>query len=98
MTDKYFEKYIKETDSITLSKEADEAIYNDLLKACKAQKGDYIMTYKKKHTMRIGLIAAALVAVLAATAFAAINAHIEMKRTDYGQSTEMDFTIQIRWK
>ena len=35
--------------------------------------------------MRIGLIAAALIAVLAATAFAAINAHIEMKRTDYGQ-------------
>lgn len=91
MTDKYFEKYIKETDSITLSKEADEAIYNDLLEACKAQKGDYIMTYKKKRTMRIGLIAAALVAVLAATAFAAINAHIEMKRTDYGQTTEIDF-------
>ena len=42
------------------------------------------MTYKKKRTMRIGLIAAVLVAVLTATAFAAINAHIEMKRTDYG--------------
>ena len=48
--------------------------------------------------MRIGLIAAALVAGLAATAFAAINAHIEMKRADYGQTTEIDFTIQIRWK
>lgn len=42
--------------------------------------------------MRIGLIAAALIAVLAATAFAAINAHIEMKRTDYGQTAEIDFT------
>ncbi len=73
-------------DSITISKEADESIYDDLLEACKAQKGDYIMTYKKKRTMRIGLIAAALVAVLAA-----INAHIEMKRTDYGQTTEIDF-------
>ena len=91
MSDKYFEKYIKEMDSITISKEADEAIYNNLHEACKAQKGDYIMTYKKKRTMRIGLIAAVLVAVLAATAFAAINAHIEMKRTDYGQTTEIDF-------
>ena len=86
MSDKYFEKYTKEMDSITISKEADESIYNDLLEACKAQKGYYIMTYKKKRTMRIGLIAAALVAVLAA-----INAHIEMKRTDYGQTTEIDF-------
>ena len=86
MSDKYFEKYTKEMDSITISKEADESIYDDLLEACKAQKGDYIMTYKKKRTMRIGLIAAALVAVLAA-----INAHIEMKRTDYGQTTEIDF-------
>ena len=86
MSDKYFEKYTKEMDSITISKEADEAIYNNLHEACKAQKGDYIMTYKKKRTMRIGLIAAALVAVLAA-----INAHIEMKRTDYGQTTEIDF-------
>ena len=86
MSDKYFEKYTKEMDSITISKEADESIYDDLLEACKAQKGDYIMTYKKKRTMRIGLIAAALVAVLAA-----INAHIEMKRTDYGQTTDIDF-------
>lgn len=46
MSDKYFE-YTKEMDSITISKEADESIYNDLLEACKAQKGDYIMTYKK---------------------------------------------------
>lgn len=47
MSDKYFEKYTKEMDSITLSKEADDAIYNNLHEACKAQKGDYIMTYKK---------------------------------------------------
>ena len=52
MTDKYFEKYIKEMDSIALSKEADEAIYNNLLEACKAQKGDYIMKYKKKRTLQ----------------------------------------------
>ncbi len=91
MTDKYFEKYIKEMDSITLSKEADEAIYKDLLKACEAQKGDYIMPYKRKRSLRIGLVAAALVAVLAATAFAAVTVHIEMKKTDYGQTAEVDF-------
>ncbi len=91
MTDKHFEKYIKEMDSITLSKEADEVIYNDLLEACKAQKGDYIMQYKRKRSLRIGLIAAALVAVLAATAFAAVTMHIEMKKTDYNQTTEVDF-------
>lgn len=91
MTDKYFEKYTKEMDSITLSKEADEAICNDLLKACEAQKGDYIMQYKRKSSLRIGLVAAALVAVLAATAFAAVTAHIEMKKTDYDQTAEVGF-------
>lgn len=76
------EEYRKAMDQITLSPEADEALREELLRACSAgQKENQKMKHRSFRVTRLLIAAVILTMALAVTAYAVVNARIRMEIT-----------------
>ena len=76
------EEYRKAMDGITLSPEADEALRQELLRACSAgNKENHKMKRKSFRVTRLLIAAIILTMALAVTAYAVVNARIRMEIT-----------------
>ena len=76
------EEYRKAMDQITLSPEADEALRQELLRACSAgNKENLKMKHRGFRVTRLLIAAIILTMALAVTAYAVVNARIRMEIT-----------------